>query len=88
MLKNSIITNRININESLKKKIFEKKKILILIFFLFAFFWNPKTSITGDIATNSLYKIIYNSTKKILSFDSIRIFQDNPIIKFHKNYIE
>tara|TARA_B100001093_G_scaffold421476_1_gene413741 strand:+ start:463 stop:1734 length:1272 start_codon:yes stop_codon:yes gene_type:complete len=88
MLKNSIITNRIYINESLKKNFLKKKKILILIFFLFAFFWNPKTSITGDIATNSLYKIVYNSTKKILSFDSIRIFQNNPIIKFHKNYIE
>ena len=59
-----------------------------IIFYLFAFYWNPKTVITGDIATNTLYKIVYNSSKKILNFDSIRIFQDNPVIKFHKKFIE
>ena len=88
MLKNSIITNKINISNNFKTHIFEKKKLLIFIFFIFAFFWNPKTAITGDIATNSLYKIIYNSSKKLFAYDSIRIFQNNPIIKFHKNYIE
>ena len=88
MLKNSVITNKIKINNSFRTYIFEKKKLLIFIFFIFAFFWNPKTSILGDIATNSLYKIIYNSSKKLFAYDSIRIFQNNPIIKFHKNYIE
>jgi len=88
MLKNSIITNKISINNNFRTLIFERKKLLIFIFFIFAFFWNPKTSSTGDIATNSLYKIIYKSSKVFFNYDSIRIFQDNPIIKFHKNYIE
>ena len=57
-------------------------------FFIFAFFWNPKTLITGDIATNSLYKIIYKSTKVIFKFDSIKLFQNNLLIKFHRKYIE
>ena len=70
-------------------KIFSKKKfLLILVFYLFAFSWNPKTLISGDIATNSLYKIIYNSSKIIFGFSGFRILQDNPIIQFHKKFIE
>ena len=42
----------------------------------------------GDIGTNSLYKIIYNSSKIVFGFNTIRLFQDNPIIKFHKKYFE
>ena len=44
----------------------KRKKFLIVVFFIFAFYWNPKTLITGDIATNSLYKIVYNSSKIIV----------------------
>jgi len=87
-LKSDLITNFLIINNFLLRKIFNKQKILFLVFFFFSFFWNPKTVITGDIATNSLYKIIYNSTKLIFNHDGIRLFQDNPIIKFHKKYIE
>ena len=65
-----------------------KKKLFIFLFVIFAFGWNQKTGMTGDVATNSLYKIIYNTSKNIFKFESIRLFQDNPIIKFHKNYIE
>jgi len=43
---------------------------------------------SGDIATNSLYKIIYNSSKKFFNHGGLRLFENNPIIKFHKNYIE
>ena len=88
MLKNSIITNNFNINGSIWEKIFKKKLALVFVFFIFAFWWNPKTVMKGDIATNTLYKIIYNSSKKIFSFNGIRLYQDNPIIKFHKKYIE
>ena len=87
-LKSDLITNFLIINNFLLRKIFNKQKILFLVFFFFSFFWNPKTVITGDIATNSLYKIIYNSTKLIFNHDGIRLFQENPIIKFHKKYIE
>ncbi len=87
LLKNKIITD--NFKANFLSNLFLKKKIvLIFTFFIFAFFWNPKTLITGDVATNSLYKIIYNSSKKIFNHGSIRIFQDHPLIKFHKKYIE
>ena len=65
-----------------------KKKLFIVLFYLFAFGWNPKTQIMGDIATNTLYKIIYNSSKKIFGFKSLYLFKDSPILKFHKKYIE
>jgi len=65
-----------------------KKRLFIFIFIIFAFCWNPKTSMRGDIATNSLYKIVYNTSKKIIGIDSFRIFEDSPLIKFHKKYIE
>ncbi len=87
LLKNSLIEN-IFYENFLSKLISKKKFLLILVFFIFAFFWNPKTLISGDVATNSLYKIIYNSSKIIFNYDSIRIFQNNPIIIFHKKFIE
>jgi len=65
-----------------------KKKFFITLLIIFAFGWNPKTGMTGDIGTNTLYKIVYNTSKKIFRFQSIRLFQDSPIIKFHKKYIE
>jgi len=65
-----------------------KKKMFIFLFIIFSFFWNPKTQMRGDIASNSLYKVIYNTSKRIFKFDGFRIFNDSPIIKFHKKYIE
>ena len=65
-----------------------KKKLFVFILIIFAFGWNQKTAMNGDISTNSLYKIIYNTSRSIIGFGSIRLFQDNPIIIFHKNYIE
>ena len=62
--------------------------MITFVFIVFAFFWNPKTVITGDIATNTGYKIIYNTSKKLFGFEGVRLFQDNPFIKFHKKYIE
>ena len=66
----------------------KNKKKIIVFFILFAFMWNPKTGMTGDVATNSLYKITYNTSKIIFKFDGVRLFQNSPIIKFHKKYIE
>ena len=65
-----------------------KRKFFIILFIIFAFGWNQKTAMTGDVATNSLYKILYNTSKKLFNFGSLRLFQDNPIIKFHKKYVE
>lgn len=86
-LKENLITSNIH-NFPIIKIFFKKKFLLVIIFYLFAFSWNPKTLVTGDIATNSLYKIIYNSSKIIFGFNGFRILQDNPIIKFHRNVFE
>jgi hypothetical protein len=65
-----------------------RKKIFIILFIIFAFCWNPKTSMRGDVATNSLYKIIYNTSKKVFKFNGVRLFQDSTIMKLHQKYIE
>ena len=87
-LKNNFVTNNLDIQNSVLSIIINNKKYLITIFIIFAFYWNPKTVLTGDIATNTLYKIIYNSSKIIFGYEGVRLFNDNPIIKFHKEYIE
>ncbi len=69
-------------------KILNKKYVYTIFFIIFCFGWNPKTSLTGDIATNPLWKIPYNASKKILGFNSLRLFQDNSFIKWHKKYVE
>jgi hypothetical protein len=43
---------------------------------------------TGDIATNPLWKIPYNASKRLFGFDSFRILQDSPISIWHKKFIE
>lgn len=87
LLRNDLI--EINL-EKLKNNFFSKmkKKKFIFLFIIFCFCWNPKTVMRADIATNSLYKIVYNSSKKIFGFEGIRLFQDSPIIKFHKKFFE
>jgi len=69
-------------------KILNRKYIFTIFFIIFCFGWNPKTSLTGDVATNPLWKIPYNASKKIFGFDSFKLFQDNPLIKWHKQNIE
>ena len=64
------------------------RKMFIFLFVIFAFGWNQKTGMTGDISTNTLYKIVYNTSKKTFGFNSTRLFQDAPLIKFHKKFIE
>jgi len=87
LLKNNFIkiNNKIKFFDDFNLR---NKKISIIFFIFFAFMWNPKTGMTGDVATNSLYKIIYNTSKSVFKFQSIRLFQDSPIIKFHKEFIE
>jgi hypothetical protein len=88
LLKNSIIDNNMKIKNLTLNIILKKKFMITSIFIIFAFCWNPKTVITGDIATNTGYKIIYNTTKIFFGFDGVRFLQENPLIKFHKKYIE
>ncbi len=69
-------------------KVLKKKYIYTFFFIVFCFGWNPKTSLTGDIGTNPLWKIPYNASKRIIGFDSFRLFQESTIIKWHKKYVE
>ncbi len=78
-------------NEILKNffvKVLNKKYVYTIFFIIFCFGWNPKTSLTGDIGSNPLWKIPYNASKRILGFDNFRLFQDNILIEWHKKYIE
>ncbi len=88
LYKKKLVLINNGILENFFVKIFNKKFIYTIFFIIFCFGWNPKTSLTGDIGTNPLWKIPYNASKKILGFDSLRLFQDNPFIKWHKKYIE
>ena len=69
-------------------KILNRKYVFTIFFIIFCFGWNPKTSLTGDVATNPLWKIPYNASKRIFGFESLKLFQDNPLIKWHKENIE
>ncbi len=57
LLKNKFITNYMIIQKSFLIKIFDKKKFVIPLFIIFAFGWNPKTVITGDVGTKPIYQI-------------------------------
>ena len=87
LLKNNLI--KID-QDKLSQNIFINlsNKMFFILFIIFCLCWNPKTVMRADIATNSFYKIIYNSSKQIFGFEGIRFFQDSPIIKLHKKYIE
>jgi hypothetical protein len=84
--------NHININfNSLSKTLSffnQKRKFTIIIFIIFAFGWNQKTVMSGDIATNPLWKVPYNLSKKIFNWNGIRILQDSSFSIWHKKYIE
>ena len=69
-------------------KVLNRKYLYIFFFIIFCFGWNPKTSLTGDIGTNPLWKIPYNASKRIIGFDSFRLFQESTIMKWHKKYVE
>ena len=64
------------------------KKIFVIIVIIFCFGWNPKTVMTGDVASNPLWKIPYNASKIIFGFKNFRILQQTPISKWHKKYFE
>ena len=42
------------------------KKFFIFIFIIFCFGWNPKTAITGDVASLPGYRIPYKALKIML----------------------
>ena len=84
--------NHLNLDQALisKKLTFflNKRKLVTFIFIIFAFGWNQKTTNVEDVASNPLYKIPYNTAKRIIGWDSFQILQDSPLIKWHKETIE
>ena len=58
---------KINLDKIEKKISFfkNKKSLLILCFIIYAFGWNPKTLITGDVASFPGYRIPYKSVKML-----------------------
>ena len=87
LIKNNLITvdNKISVFDDFYQN---KRKIFIILFIIFAFGWNQKTARSGDIATNPLWKVPYNTSKRIFGFDSFRIYQDSLFSIWHKKYVE
>ena len=88
LYKKKLVLINNEILENFFVKVFNRKYIYTFFFIIFCFGWNPKTSLTGDIGTNPLWKIPYNASKRIFGYDSFRLFEDSFIIKWHKKYIE
>ena len=65
LFKNSIISNNLKIRNNLWKSIVKKKILVSLIFFIFAFCWNPKTVVTGDVGSFPFYRVPYKIFKII-----------------------
>jgi hypothetical protein len=82
-------SDKISLTSNLDEiKILNNRKIFIFIIVVYCFGWNPKTSLKGDIATNPLWKIPYNSSKIIFDFKNFRILEDSPFSRWHKKYVE
>ena len=84
---NKALLNKNFLNNKIFKSL-NSKKFFVIFVIIFCFGWNPKTVISGDIATNPLWKIPYNASKILFSFNSFRILQDSPVSKWHKKNIE
>tara|TARA_B100000795_G_scaffold77187_1_gene55076 strand:+ start:634 stop:1947 length:1314 start_codon:yes stop_codon:yes gene_type:complete len=84
--------NHINVDfKALSEKLSlfkNRKKLTVIIFIIFAFGWNQKTAMSGDIATNPLWKVPYNTSKRIFGWQNFKILQDHPLSIWHKKIIE
>ena len=88
LYKNNII-NIDHTNISKKLSFFKnKKKIATIIFILFAFTWNQKTTSREDVATMPFYRIPYKTLKITFGIKSLSIMQDSFLSKWHQRYIE
>jgi hypothetical protein len=66
-----LIKNNVIIYDQLKidhlyKRFIKKEYVLIIIFIFFAFSWNPKTAISGDVGSFPIYRIPYKIIKMLL----------------------
>jgi hypothetical protein len=65
LYKNNLIIVRDNIENNFFNKLLNNKKIFIILFIIFSFGWNPKTSLTGDVASKPGYQIPRKALKII-----------------------
>ena len=65
LYKNELIKIKESIKETFLFKLFKNKKILVTFFIIFAFGWNPKTSIIGDVGSKPGYQIPRKAIKII-----------------------
>ena len=65
LYKNELIKIKESIKENFLFKLFKNKKILVTFFIIFAFGWNPKTSIIGDVGSKPGYQIPRKAIKII-----------------------
>tara|TARA_B100000745_G_C19787404_1_gene258298 strand:- start:116 stop:418 length:303 start_codon:yes stop_codon:yes gene_type:complete len=63
LLKNNLITNDFKYFFKKHKEFLGNRILVSLLFFIFAFGWNPKTVITGDIGSFPWYRIPYKAIK-------------------------
>ena len=63
--KKLIVLNTDKLKNNILNKI--KKKTFIFVFIIFSFGWNPKTVITGDVASIPGYRIPYKTAKILLN---------------------
>ena len=66
-----LIKNNVIIYDQLKidhlyKRFIKKGYILIILFIVFAFGWNPKTALSADVGGIPIYRIPYKSIKMLL----------------------
>ena len=67
LIKNKIITYEQLKIDYLYERFINKRYILIILFIVFAFSWNPKTVMTGDIGSFPIYRIPYKSINILLN---------------------
>ena len=66
LLKKGNYNLNIHVSEKFKKIFYIKNKvILVFVFIIFCFGWNPKTLFKGDIASIPGYRVPYNLIKSI-----------------------
>ena len=66
LIKNNVIIYDQHKIDHLYKRFIKKEYILTILFVFFAFSWNPKTTLSGDVGSFPIYRIPYKSIKMLL----------------------
>ena len=66
LIKNKIIILDFNFFNRFRSK-YNKKYLFVIVFIIFAFGWNPKTSLTGDVGSFPGYRVPYYFFKTVFN---------------------